>query len=129
MDETDDDGHSRGTLRLRILYAGGSIGPGKVRLLEGVRRTGSISAAARAVDMPFRRAWQLIDTMHRVFRDPVVKASAGGRAGGGAELTPLGEELVERYRAMERAALEAAGPHMARLDSLTRPPPEPEQDT
>ena len=123
------EGHGHGTLRLRILYAGGSVGPGKIRLLEAIACTGSISGAARTLDMPFRRAWQLIDTMHRVFREPVVKASTGGRTGGGAALTPLGEELVERYRTMERAAQEAARPHLARLDSMTVPDPEPAKDT
>ncbi|WP_051340998.1 winged helix-turn-helix domain-containing protein [Azospirillum halopraeferens] len=119
--EGDTGEHGHGKLRLRILYAGGSVGPGKIRLLEAVRSTGSISAAARTLDMPFRRAWQLIDTMHRVFREPVVRASAGGRTGGGAELTALGAQLVERYRAMERAAEEAARPHLEWLDPMTLP--------
>lgn len=110
---------ARGELRLRILYDAGSVGPGKIALLERIRDTGSISAAARASDMSFRRAWQLIDTLHELFREPVVKAIVGGRAGGGAELTPFGAELVRRYRAMERAALDAASEHMERLDAMT----------
>lgn len=123
------DDHGTGKLRLRLLYDGGSVGPGKIRLLECIARSGSISGAAREMGMPFRRAWQLIDTMHRVFRDPVVKASVGGRSGGGAELTALGEELVERYRAMEKAAFDAARPHMDRLDSLTLPPSDHAEDS
>lgn len=111
-------GEAGGEVRVRLLYSGGDVGPGKIALLEAIRDTGSISAAARSVGMPFRRAWQLIDTLHNVFRDPVVKATTGGRSGGGATLTPFGAELVERYRIMEQAALDAARPHMERLDGF-----------
>lgn len=92
------------SLRLRILLdPDGHIGPGKVELLEGIARLGSISAAGRAMDMSYRRAWLLISELNRMFREPVVESQRGGQKGGGAALTPFGEELLARFRAMEGA--------------------------
>lgn len=109
-------------LRLRLLLPEGAVGPGKIALLEAIERTGTISGAARSLDMSFRRAWLLIDTMNAMFREPVVKATVGGKSGGGAELTPVGHELVERFRAIEAAARDLAAPHLARLDELAAAP-------
>ena len=75
-------------IRVRFLHPSGAIGPGKIALLEAIDRTGSISAAARALGMTFRRAWFLVETMNSAFRDPVVKTSVGGREGGGGEYAP-----------------------------------------
>ena len=94
-------------LRLRIQYPQGSIGPGKIALLEQIDVTGSISAGARALGMSFRRAWLLVDTMNRCFRSPLVDAATGGKAGGGAALTSLGEEVLARFRRMEAEAAKA----------------------
>src|SRR5216683_3083483 len=66
------------------------IGPGKAALLESIRDTGSISAAARDMGMPYKRAWVLLDSMNRAFKEPVVEAATGGAHGGGAFLTPFG---------------------------------------
>jgi molybdate transport system regulatory protein len=67
--------------------------------------------------MAYRHAWELIDDMNQCFRSPVVEATSGGRAGGGATLTPFGEEVARRFRAMEEAAREAMAPD---LDALER---------
>lgn len=86
------------------------LGPGKVRLLELIDQTGSISAAARLLDMSYRRAWLLVDSLNAAFREPVLTSAVGGRQGGGAALTALGREVVTRYRRMEsrtRAAIAA----------------------
>ena len=78
-----------------------ALGPGKIRLLEVIGKSGSISRAGRALGMSYRRAWLLIDDMNRSFRAPVVATQPGGVRGGGAELTPFGLELIENYRAIE----------------------------
>ncbi len=114
-------------LRLRIVHDEGVIGPGKVALLQAIRDTGSISGAARSLDMAFRRAWFLIETMNKMFHEPLVRTSVGGREGGGAELTPLGLEVVERYRQLEEATRAAAAPHLAWLDGILLAS-EPKQD-
>ena len=111
-------------LTFRIEFgAAGAVGPGKIRLLERVRETGSIAAAGRSMDMSYRRAWLLIDALNRTFRQPVVATKMGGRAGGGAELTPFGAELVAHYRAMEAEAQSALHPHLAALDAALAPDP------
>jgi molybdate transport system regulatory protein len=106
------------TLNLRVdLDTGARIGRGKITLLEHVAEAGSISAAARAIGMSYRRAWDLVDDLNRCFGRPVVRAKAGGRQGGGAELTPLGRGLVAHYRAIEAKAEEAARSHLQALEA------------
>jgi molybdate transport system regulatory protein len=99
-----------------------SIGPGKIRLLEAIDRTGSISQAGRALGMSYRRAWLLIDDMNRCFRYAVVTAKPGGSQGGGAVLTEFGTELVRDYRAIESAAEVAAKKRLRGLEAALRPP-------
>lgn len=77
------------------------LGRGKMELLEHIRETGSISAAGRAMDMSYRRAWLLVSDLNRMFRDPVVESQRGGQKGGGAALTDFGEELLQHFRHME----------------------------
>ena len=94
----------------------GRVGPGKIELLETIARTGSISAAGRAMEMSYRRAWGLVDELSQMFDQPVVASQSGGKQGGGARLTAFGEELVAYYRAIERASTEAARPHLDLLE-------------
>jgi molybdate transport system regulatory protein len=84
-----------------------ALGPGKIRLLEAIGRTGSISQAGRSLDMSYRRAWLLVDDMNHCFREPVVTTQPGGAQGGGAALTPFGLELIEKYRSIESQATAA----------------------
>lgn len=77
------------------------IGPGRIRLLELIAETGSISAAGREMAMSYRRAWLLIDDLNHTFKTPLVEKQLGGSGGGGAILTPLGAEIVRRYRRIE----------------------------
>jgi molybdate transport system regulatory protein len=97
-----------------------ALGPGKIRLLEAVKNFGSISQAGRALDMSYRRAWLLIDDMNRCFREPVVAAQPGGAQGGGAALTPFGEQLIETYRAIETRATAAAKQQIHELEASLR---------
>ena len=102
--------------KLRIDFGPGlRVGPGKIALLEQIAALGSISAGGRAMDMSYRRAWELIEELNGIFGKPVVESRSGGKRGGGATLTPLGLSLISRYRAMERAAAAATAPHLAAL--------------
>jgi molybdate transport system regulatory protein len=96
------------SLSVRIdLDAEGRIGPGKIQLLEKIHACGSISAAGRAMDMSYKRAWDLVDEINRICRQAAVDRQTGGKNGGGAILTPFGTSLVARYRRIERAAASA----------------------
>jgi len=85
-----------------------ALGPGKVRLLEAIHKTGSISQAGRSLGMSYRRAWLLVDDLNRCFRQPVVTTQPGGARGGGAALTRFGRELIKKYRSIESQAAAAA---------------------
>jgi molybdate transport system regulatory protein len=79
-----------------------AFGPGKADLLERIAAEGSISKAAKAMEMSYSRAWQLVDAMNQSFKKPLVESSAGGRKGGGAVLTKSGEEVLALFRKMEQ---------------------------
>jgi molybdate transport system regulatory protein len=89
-------------LHLRVvLREGAALGPGKVALLEAIAETGSIRAAGARFRMSYRRAWELVAELNGMFVSPLVVAEAGGRGGGGAQLTSLGHEVAARFRVME----------------------------
>jgi molybdate transport system regulatory protein len=105
-------------LFLRLdLGEGARLGPGKIELLEHIRDTGSISAAGRLMKMSYKRAWLLADSLNNAFRQPVVAAQHGGKAGGGATLTPFGAEIVARYRRAEAEATRAFNKHLTPLET------------
>jgi len=97
-----------------------SIGPGKVSLLEAIEREGSLSVAARSIDMSYRRAWNLLDDLNQSFTEPVVSTSTGGLQGGGARLTEFGRELAKAFRALERAARPLARTHMRKFSPVRK---------
>lgn len=99
-----------------------AIGPGKVRLLELIEETGSISAAGRAMGMSYRQAWLLIDSMNQAFAEPVTETLRGGAKGGGAAVTEFGRKLAALYRTMERKATEAVADDLAALDKALGKP-------
>jgi molybdate transport system regulatory protein len=81
-----------------------AMGPGKAQLVAAIDATGSISAAARAMNMSYRRAWQLVEAINESFSQPVVVTATGGKRGGGARVTPFGRDVIRRFRAMEDKA-------------------------
>ena len=99
--------HAKQDLRpqIRIMFRKAiAMGPGKADLLRAIDETGSISAAARQMEMSYRRAWLLVDTMNQAFKSPVVVTLTGGKACGGAAVTDFGKEVLRRYSDMEAKA-------------------------
>jgi molybdate transport system regulatory protein len=108
-------------LKIKVqIYCGAEIamGPGKADLLAAIREHGSISAAARAMSMSYRRAWLLVDAMNRCWAEPLVHAVPGRAEGSGAKLSALGEDMLQRYRAIVSAVGEqAVGENFDRLEA------------
>ncbi|MDR0233802.1 MAG: LysR family transcriptional regulator [Zoogloeaceae bacterium] len=95
-----------------------TFGPGKIDLLRQVGETRSIAAAARALGLPYKRAWLLIDLLNRGFGRPVVETATGGKGGGGALLTPLGQQLIDCYDALEATLNASASKELQALRDL-----------
>ena len=95
-----------------------AMGPGKADLLEAIQRAGSISGAAREMGMSYKRAWDLVDTMNRCFKLPLVSTATGGSHGGGAQVTDFGRDILSRYRAMECTATAAVEGEVKALMTL-----------
>ena len=89
-------------------------------MLSHIARTGSITSAARAMGMSYRRAWQLVDAMNSSFVEPVVVTEVGGRRGGGAVVTALGKRVIALYRAMENKASSAIAADLRRFSRHLR---------
>lgn len=103
---------------IRIDFDNGqNLGHGKVRLLEMVDLHGSISSAARAMDMSYRRAWLLVDEVNRMFTSPVIETQLGGKGGGHAKLTEFGRMLVAHYRAIEKESGAVFSERIASLEA------------
>ena len=111
--------HTRLSIRLD-LTSGDRIGPGKIALLEAIQATGSISAAARRLGMSYRRAWLLVEQLNDALLEPAVTAAPGGRQGGGAAVTPVGERIIELYRSIEDIALSSAKQEFRAMGKLVR---------
>jgi molybdate transport system regulatory protein len=94
--------------RLRVMWGGEiALGPGRVELLELIGETGNLRAAALKMGVSYMRAWNLVKYTNRCFSQPLVEAIRGGRTGGGAKLTEVGQEVVSEYREMEKESQKA----------------------
>jgi molybdate transport system regulatory protein len=123
LDERRTYAHLAAMTRLTIridLDQANSFGPGKAKLLELVEEYGSIRKAAAGMEMSYRQAWLLIRAISDAFGAPVVETATGGAQGGGARLTPLGQQVLSRYRALEKQAGKVLGADIEALAKLAK---------
>jgi molybdate transport system regulatory protein len=97
-----------------------AVGPGKISLLEAIASTGSITAAAKSLDMSYRRAWLLLDELNQSMKTPAVDSAKGGTAGGGSVLTDAGYEMIALYRRIEETAVQACEQDMQGMRNLLK---------
>lgn len=98
----------RPTLSVRIDFPNGlRFGPGKAALLEQLLETGSINAAAKALNMSYPRALKLIEQMNETFTGPVIETQTGGRDGGGTQITETGQQILNLYKSLCESSLKA----------------------
>jgi molybdate transport system regulatory protein len=127
-----DDGLDRGygfrhagsmvrlSIRIDFEPSGSALGPGMAELLDRISHLGSIRKAAASMEMSYRKAWLLLQDMHKTFGAPVVATETGGSAGGGAQLTELGTRLLKTYRTIEKSAAHAVDVEMQSLSALVQ---------
>ncbi|WP_072035327.1 winged helix-turn-helix domain-containing protein [Dickeya fangzhongdai] len=101
-----------------------SIGPGKIDLLRYIGQSGSLSAAARTLDIPYKRAWFLVNNLNESLGQPVVSALTGGKGGGGMTLTPLGQRLIHSYDLLQTHLNEFAREELDAIHALLIDPSE-----
>jgi molybdate transport system regulatory protein len=109
------------TIRFRIDFGReNSVGPGKIALLEQIGRGRSLSQAARELNMSYRRAWDLLDSLNSGFSTPATVSTIGGRRGGGTKLTPLGKQLIRDYRDFDEETQQRVGTAFRSLNSRAK---------
>ena len=100
-----------------------AFGPGKADVLEAIRETGSISAAGKKLGMSYRRTWLLVDTMNRCFQQPLVETAKGGAQGGGTQLSEVGLQVLQQYRALQAEVALITAKHFSDWQPLLRKKP------
>lgn len=80
----------------------GEISPRRLSLLEAIGELGSISAAAKAIGITYKAAWDAVEAVNNLAGQPLVAAQHGGRGGGGAALTDDGRQVVEHWQQLRR---------------------------
>ncbi|RUA18206.1 MAG: ModE family transcriptional regulator [Flavobacteriia bacterium] len=73
------------------------FGPGRAQLLNHIDQQGSISKAAKAMGMSYKKAWSMVDDMNQKGQNPYVTLHKGGNKGGGAELTETGKTILTAF--------------------------------
>lgn len=73
------------------------LGEGRVKLLKTIQETGSLSKAAKSLNLSYKKAWQLLDSVNKSAKKPVTINSVGGKGGGGVELTEYGKSLISAF--------------------------------
>ena len=82
------------------------LGEGRVSLLKAIEDTGSLSKAAKSLNMSYKKAWSIIDKINFRAERPVVRTQIGGKGGGGTRLTPYGKSIIKAFEAINKKCWE-----------------------
>ena len=77
------------------------LGAGRIELLRRIESTGSMNAAAKEMKMSYKAAWERLNAMNELAKEPILERQTGGRGGGGTKLTPYAYEIIETYEKLE----------------------------
>ncbi|WP_136481305.1 winged helix-turn-helix domain-containing protein [Cognatitamlana onchidii] len=94
------------------------LGEGRVHLLKAIHETGSLSKAAKSLNISYKKAWQLLDSVNKSAKKPVTINSIGGKGGGGAELTEYGQSLIQAFNEINRNCWAFLDKELARIERL-----------
>ncbi|TGV01481.1 winged helix-turn-helix domain-containing protein [Flavivirga rizhaonensis] len=94
------------------------LGEGRVHLLKAIEETGSLSKAAKSLNISYKKAWQLIDSVNKSAKKPVTINSIGGRGGGGAELTEYGKSLINAFDEINKSCWTFLDKQLGKIESL-----------
>jgi molybdate transport system regulatory protein len=103
-----------------VLANGAVIGPRKIALLEAIEAKGSITVAARSLQISYRYAWQLVQSINDMFCEPAVVTAVGGTNRGGAKLSAIGTRVVATYRAAQSQARASSLNELHTLNAMGR---------
>jgi molybdate transport system regulatory protein len=73
------------------------LGEGRIKLLKSIKKTQSLSRSAKELEMSYKKAWNLIDSVNKNSKLPIVEKKSGGKGGGGTVLTAHGEKIIETF--------------------------------
>ena len=94
------------------------IGEGRVRLLKAIEKTGSLSKAAKSLDISYKKAWTLIDSVNKSAKENVTTSTIGGKNGGGATLTPYGQKLVTIFEEINQSCWKHLDEQLKKIEHL-----------
>lgn len=94
------------------------LGEGRVHLLKAIQETGSLSKAAKSLNISYKKAWQLLDSVNKSAKKPVTINSIGGKGGGGAELTEYGKSLVSAFDEINKNCWKFLDKELKRIEVL-----------
>ena len=94
------------------------LGEGRVRLLKAIEKTGSLSKAAKSINISYKKAWTLIDAVNKSAKKPVTETCIGGKGGGGATLTSYGKNLVDAFEDINKNCWKHLDTQIEKINSI-----------
>ncbi|HPF11460.1 MAG TPA: winged helix-turn-helix domain-containing protein [Flavobacteriaceae bacterium] len=94
------------------------LGEGRVQVLKAIDEMGSLSKAAKSLNMSYKKAWRLVDSVNASAKRPVIISSIGGKEGGGTQLTPYGKSLVHLFDEINQGCWDYLDTQLDKIEQL-----------